>query len=112
MANNLVSQNSNQMDTIFGALADSTRRDILKRLTYGDLTVSEIAKSYNYALPTISKHVSVLEKAHLVKRNKIGREYRVYFEPQTMKTVTEYVSFYTKFWTAQISNLEKYLAKK
>lgn len=112
MANYLVSHRSVQMDTIFGALADSTRRDILKRLAGSDLTVSQIAKSYDYALPTVSKHLSVLERAHLIKKNKIGREYRVYLEPQTMRTVSEYVSFYKKFWTAQIGNLENFLAKK
>ena len=108
MANYLVPHTSDHMDHIFGALADSTRRDILQRLTNSNLTVSEIAKSYDFALPTISKHLSVLERAQLIKKNKIGRECRVYFEPQTMRTVSRYVSFYTKFWTAQINNLEKF----
>lgn len=112
MANYLHPIPSDRMDSLFGALADPTRRDILKRLTENNLTVSEIARAYNYALPTISKHLSVLERAQLVRKNKVGREYKVYFEPQAMKTVSEYVSFYKKFWTIQISNLEKFLAKK
>lgn len=112
MANYLSSYSPEQMDSLFGALADPTRRNILERLTQSDLTVSEIAKPYDYSLPTISKHLSVLERAQLIKKNKVGREYRVHFESQTMRTVAEYVSFYKKFWTIQIDNLEKFLAKK
>ncbi len=112
MANYLSSYSSKQMDSLFGALADPTRRNILERLTENNLTVSEIAKAYDYALPTISKHLSVLERAQLIRKNKVGREYKVYFEPQSMKTISEYVSFYKKFWTTQINNLEKFLAKK
>lgn len=112
MANYLISYTSDRMDSIFGALADPTRRNILERLTNNDLTVSEIAKPYDYSLPTISKHISVLERAQLIQKNKIGREYRVHFEPQTMRTISKYVSFYRKFWTLQIGNLEKFLAKK
>ena len=112
MANFLSSYSANQMNSLFGALADPTRRNILERLVQSDLTVSEIAKTYKFALPTISKHLSVLERAQLIKKNKVGREYRVHFEPQTMKTVAEYVSYYRKFWTMQIDNLEMFLAKK
>lgn len=103
---------SDQMDFIFGALADPTRRDILKRLTDKDLTVSQIATSYDYALPTISKHLSVLERAQLIRKHKMGREYIVHFKPETMKTVSDYISFYKKFWSTQIENLEKFLAAK
>ncbi len=112
MANYLVSPTGNQMNVIFRALADPTRRNILERLTDGDMTVSEIAKSYDFSLPTISKHITVLEKSQLIRKNKMGREYRVYFEPKTMKTISDYVSFYKKFWTTQIDHLEKFLSKK
>ena len=112
MANYLSPYSADQMDSLFGALADPTRRNILERLTQSDLTVSEIAKPYDFSLPTISKHLSVLERAQLIKKNKIGREYRVHFESQTMRTVADYVLFYKKFWTLQISNLEKFLANK
>ncbi len=112
MTNYLQPISSDHMDFLFGALADPTRRDILKRLTENNLTVSEIARGYDYSLPTISKHLSVLERAQLIRKNKVGREHRIQFEPEAMKTVAEYISFYKKFWTTQISNLEKFLAKK
>jgi DNA-binding transcriptional ArsR family regulator len=106
-----VSTNPNQMDDAFHALANPTRRNILERLTRHSLTVTEIANAYDFALPTISKHLSVLERAQLIKKKKIGREYVVSFEPTTMKSVAEYVSFYRKFWTQQLENLEKYLSE-
>lgn len=112
MANYLTPYSSTHMDSLFGALADPTRRDILERLTQSDLTVSEIAGPYDFSLPTISKHLSVLERAQLIKKNKVGREYRVHFESQAMRTVADYVSFYRKFWKMQIDNLEKFLSKK
>lgn len=109
MAKYLVSSTPDQMNDIFHALANPTRRNILERLTNHNLTVTEIAKAYNFSLPTISKHLTVLERARLIGKKKTGREYKVYFEPKTMKSVAEYVSFYTKFWTSQIENLEKFL---
>lgn len=112
MANNLVAYNSGEMDVIFHALADPTRRNILERLTDKTLTVTEIAKSYSFSLPTISNHLTVLEKAHLVKRNRYGREHRVNFEPDTMRAAVQYVSFYKKFWSIQIDNLEKFLSRE
>ncbi len=112
MANYLSLYSTEQMNSLFGALADPTRRNILERLTQSDLTISDIAKHYEFSLPTISKHLSVLERAQFVKKSKVGREYRVHFESQAMRTVADYASFYKKFWTIQIDNLEKFLAKK
>lgn len=103
---------SDRVSVIFQALADPTRRDILERLTNQTMTVTEIARPYGYALPTISKHLSVLERARLIRRVRAGREYHISFAPRAMKTVAEYVSFYKKFWTLQMSNLETFLAKE
>lgn len=111
MANYLSSFHSNQMDQIFGALSDATRRDILERLTISNLTVSEIAEPYHFALPTISKHLLVLEKAKLISKSKIGREYYVAFEPKTIQTIALYITFYTKYWNNELDNLENFLKK-
>lgn len=112
MAKYLFPKQTPNIDLIFMALSDPTRRNILERLTNSDLSVTEIAKPYGFALPTISKHLTVLEKANLVKKNKLGRQYNVHIEPQTMKTVAEYVAFYQKFWNKQIENLEKFLERE
>lgn len=111
MTNCLLAHTPSTMDYVFSALSDSTRRDILQRLTKNSLTVSQIADSYPFALPTISKHIAVLERAQLVKKNKVGREYHVCFTPHALQSVSQYLSFYKKFWTKQVSNLEKFLTE-
>ena len=62
-----------QLDLIFSALGDSTRRDILTRLVEGDRTVGEIAQKYKMSLPAVSKHVAILEKSGLITIAKQGR---------------------------------------
>lgn len=112
MAKYKLSLNSSQLDFAFGALSDPTRRNIIERLTTNDMTVTEIAHAYQFSLPTISKHLCVLERAKLIRRNRIGRTYRIHFQPAAMKEVSEYVSFYRKFWNTQLNNLEKFLINK
>lgn len=101
-----------QVDNIFKALSDPTRRDILQRLSQSQLTILEIAAAYDMSLPAISKHVTVLKKAKLVKKTKSGREHTIYIQPQTLKTVADYVAFYKKFWTSKLDQLEIYLAQE
>lgn len=107
MAKYSYSASRTQIDLIFYALSDPTRRDILLRLAAGDLTVSEIAKSYKFSLPTISKHLSVLLRAQLIHKEKVGRVYYVSFEPETMKIASDYLSRFKKFWTFRFGDLEK-----
>lgn len=112
MVNYTSFNSASQMDHIFKALADPTRRNILERLTTHELTVTQIARSYDMSLPAVSKHLTVLEKAKLVRKSKSGREHKVYFEPKAMKTVAEYIAFYKKYWNRELDHLEKFLAKE
>lgn len=66
-------------------------------------------RSYDISLPAISKHIKMLEKAKLITREKHGREYEIHLQPQTLKTVEEYIAFYKKFWNTQFDHLEKFL---
>ena len=98
-----------QLDNIFQSLSDPIRRDMLLRIAKHDSTISELAKPYNVSLPAISKHVKVLEKAALIERRKIGREYQLSFKPQTFKTAQEHLEVYRRFWNKQFDALEKFL---
>lgn len=80
------------LDDVFGALADVTRRDILRRLSREDLTVGRIAEPYQISLPAISKHLNVLEKAGLVGRKKIGREQFVRLIAGNLCSADEYLA--------------------
>lgn len=100
-----------QISLIFNSLADPTRRAILERLASKEQTVNEIAQPFKISLPAISKHLKILENAHLIERTKQGREYHIRLQPQALKTVSEYISFYRKFWNTQLDNLEQFLKK-
>ena len=103
---------SMQLDSIFGSLADPTRRDILKRVSERQLTVSEIAKPYHASLAAISKHLKVLEKAQLIIKRKYGREQFVQLAPGAFKDANEYLKYYERFAEAQMDSLENYLNKE
>jgi DNA-binding transcriptional ArsR family regulator len=98
-----------QLDTIFGSLADSTRRDILQRIAAGPLTVGEIAKSYNLTLAAISKHLKVLENAHLITKRKHGKERIVHISPAAFKDAAQYLENYEALWNQRFDALEQLL---
>ncbi len=75
-----------QADLVFGALADRTRRDILRRSVQGDLSVSALARSYRMSLPAVQKHVAVLGRAGLVTKERHGREQLVRTDLDTVRT--------------------------
>ena len=70
------------LNNIFHSLSDPTRRKILERLTAGPLTISEIKAPFKVSLVAISKHLKVLERARLIRRQKMGREHMIRLHPQ------------------------------
>jgi len=100
-----------QLDSIFQALSDSTRRAILSRLANGDAVVTELAKPFDMSLPAISKHLTVLEKAGLLQRHKDGRIRRCELNAGPLETASEWISFYKQFWSSHLDSLAVYLEK-
>jgi DNA-binding transcriptional ArsR family regulator len=100
------------LDMIFGALADATRRDILKRVSRQEQTISELAEPYAISLAAIAKHISVLEKAGLVTKCRIGKEKVVQVTPTAIKVAAAHLSEYEKVWSARFNALEKLLEEK
>ena len=86
------------LDTTFAALADPTRRAILKRLMHGASTVSALAEPFNKSLPAISKHLTVLENAGLITRKKEGRTHHIILAAHPLKDAAEWLSAYGEFW--------------
>jgi DNA-binding transcriptional ArsR family regulator len=97
------------LNLTFHALADTTRRDILKRLATGDMSISRLAETYDMSLEAVSKHVRVLEKAGLVSTNKEGRVYRCSMRFETLAEASEQISFYMQFWSGQLEGLDRYV---
>ena len=82
----------NMLDYTLIALADPTRREILRRLARNDARVTDLAAPFRISLNSVSKHIKLLERARLVKRTKIGREHILQFQPKPLQKVQEWIS--------------------
>ena len=107
--NLMVKYQDPQLDAVFAALADSTRRGILESLSRGDLAVSELAAPHDMSLPGFMKHLRVLEDAELVQRTKEGRVVSCELSAAPMKAAAAWMSRYEKFWTEKLDSLARYL---
>jgi DNA-binding transcriptional ArsR family regulator len=103
--------NDAEVDRIFRALADTTRRDIVRRTLVGEATVSELAASYDMSFAAVQKHVAVLEGAGLVMKHPRGRERIVRANPATIGRAQALLDSYEQLWRARIERLDALLAE-
>ena len=99
------------VDRIFRALADATRRDIVRRTLAGEATVSELAASYEMSFAAVQKHVAVLEGAGLVSKHPNGRERIVRGNPDAIQRAQTLLDSYEQIWRARIERLDALLAE-
>ncbi|NYE62338.1 DNA-binding transcriptional ArsR family regulator [Duganella sp. 1224] len=105
----MVKHTDEQLDLVFSALADATRRRVLTQLEQGSLTVSDLARQHAMSLPGFMKHLAVLEAAGLIARSKEGRIVRCTLEPAPMRDAAQWIAHYERYWTAQLDALGRYL---
>jgi DNA-binding transcriptional ArsR family regulator len=105
----MVSQSPALLDNVFHALADPTRRAMLRRLAAGERNIGELAAPFSMSFPAASKHVRVLERAGLVQRRVVGRSHVIRLETAPLAAATEWLRFYERFWSDQLDNLEALL---
>jgi DNA-binding transcriptional ArsR family regulator len=98
-----------QLDSLFGSLADPTRRDILERVAKAELTVSEIALPYDMSLAAVSKHLKVLERARLIIKRRRGKELLVSMNAQALEDAERYLEQYKQLWEKRLDSLDQYL---
>jgi DNA-binding transcriptional ArsR family regulator len=98
-----------RLDATFAALADPTRRAILKRLAVGETTVTELAAPFDMSLPAISKHLKVLERAGLIKRGRDAQWRPCRLDPRPLQDVADWVEQYRQYWEQSLDRLEDYL---
>jgi DNA-binding transcriptional ArsR family regulator len=103
---------SAELDSTFFALADSTRRAILRALTSRPATINEIAKPFPVSLNAVSKHVMVLERAGLLRREVRGREHYCWIEPRPLREADQWFEYYRQFWEQRMDALEVYVSRK
>src|SRR5262245_24401104 len=96
------------LDATFAALADPTRRAILARLARGDASVSELARPFNFALPTISRHLKVLEHARLIEKKRDASWRRCHLRTEPLRQARNWIDRYTSFWESTLDSLEEF----
>jgi DNA-binding transcriptional ArsR family regulator len=101
-----------QLDNVFHALADGTRRAMLNSLALQELSIGELAEPFDMSLAAASKHVKVLESAGLVRRTVQGRTHICRLDARPMKNSLEWMRFYEQFWTERLDALEAALLEE
>jgi len=103
---------SGQLDGVFNALCDPTRRAILARLTDTDARVTDIAAEFPISLNSISKHIRMLERAGLVRREISGREHVLSLNAAPLSEAAQWIERYRRFWEGRLAALETYVTTK
>jgi DNA-binding transcriptional ArsR family regulator len=98
-----------QLDTVFHALGDATRRRMLGDLAGGERTVGQLAEPFDMSLAAASKHIKALEAAGLVRREVRGRTHICRLEPGPLASAYEWLSHYEAFWTHRLNILDRLL---
>lgn len=98
----MVNIQSSELDLLFYALSDPTRRQILKMLNEGAHTVTALSEPFKISLAAISKHIKILEKARLLSRQKSGRIHTCTINTGALKSAEECIQFYTQFWNDRL----------
>lgn len=96
---------------MFAALSDPTRRQIVERLTRGDLTAGTIASHFPVSLPAVSKHLKVLERCGLLRRTIVGREHHCRLNPGALRGAADWLEAQERFWNAGFDKLDELLSR-
>lgn len=107
MENN--SDPSAQVSRVFSALSDPTRRAVLEQLERGPQSVSALAAPLTIGMPTVLKHLGVLDEAGLIRREKKGRVVTVTLQPEPLREASAWLARYERFWNERLDRLGKFL---
>lgn len=94
------------LDSVFHALGDGTRRQMLRQLAGGECSVGELAAPFAMSLAAASKHIKVLERAGMVRRDVRGRTHICRLEPGPLASAAEWIAFYERFWAGRLEVLD------
>jgi DNA-binding transcriptional ArsR family regulator len=108
----MVKSTAYDLDLVFRALADPTRRVILKDLAGRERTVTQLAKPFRMSLVAVSKHLKVLERARLIQRRKDGSFHHLRLNPEALKSADEWLRHYEQFWHPRLDALKHLLEQE
>jgi DNA-binding transcriptional ArsR family regulator len=97
------------LDAVFAALADPTRRKIVARLAKGPVTLTELAAPLPMSIPAVHKHLAVLERARLIKRERDGRFARLHLDARPLRAAGKFIDNYRVFWEDTLDQLAKFV---
>ena len=100
------------LDSVFHALADPTRREMLRRLAAGEQSIGELAAPFRMSFAGASKHVRTLESAGLIRREVRGRTHVCRLEPAPLAAADAWLRFYERFWAERLDALEQALKRE
>jgi DNA-binding transcriptional ArsR family regulator len=106
-----MANNTSQLNDVFGALSDPTRRAIVMRLSAGEASVSELAKPFDMALPSFMKHLRILESCGLIETEKIGRVRTCALHTESLETIEAWLAAQREIWERRLDRLELYVEK-
>ncbi len=101
-----------ELNAVFHALGDATRRRMLRELSLGERTVSQLAEPFDISLAAASKHIKALEGAGLIRREVRGRTHVCRLAPGPLESAHEWLSFYERFWTDRLDALDRLLREE
>ena len=108
----MVEYYGNQLDRVFSAIADPTRRAILQEIARKPSIITDLARRFPVSLNAVSKHVMVLERAGLVRREVKGRMHICRLEPRPLRDANLWLEQYREFWNVRLDALAIYVGKK
>ena len=100
-----------RLDSLFTALSDRTRRDIVARLSAGEATVTELAEPYAMSMQAVSQHIRVLERCGLVSRGRHRQTRPCRLEPRALEAAVSWIEENRRVWTERMDRLETRLAE-
>ena len=103
--------NKRSLKSTFSALADPTRIAVIRELSNGSATVSQLAKPFSMALPSFTQHLGVLERAGLIVSRKEGRQRICSLNPKTLQDAEHWLASHRRQWEERLDRLEAHLAK-
>jgi DNA-binding transcriptional ArsR family regulator len=101
-----------QLTDVFTAISHPTRRAIIGQLAAGPARFTDIAKPFDTALNSVTKHLKLLERAGLIERKKLGREVFISFRAEPLRQVAGWVHEYERFWNIQLDQFEQHFKDK
>lgn len=110
--NHMVELQTHQMNSVFHALSDTTRRQMLRELACGERTVGQLAEPFAISLAAASKHIKVLENAGLIRREVRGRTHLCRLDPGPLASAHQWLGFYERFWTDRLNELDRLLREE